>query len=718
MKPGKVISADPTNADQNGIDFGSADFGMDAITAMGTDPANASFASIATLASYLTTGYWNYNGEGAHHWASSTIRYNLGNLNASEQAEAISALNSWHDVANVNFVSTSGTANITFNHNGSKIAATNDNSRNGLMVSATIDISTDWDAPGIGAYRYQTYIHEIGHALGLGHQGPYNASATYGRDNLYTNDTWQYSVMSYFAQHNYAGSGGSTDRYVVTPQMADIYAMQTIYGTNFSTRTGDTVYGFNTNAGAAYDFSKGAFALTIVDDSGNDTIDASGFSANQVIDLTPGNWSNIGGFVHNVGIWLGTTIENAIGGSGSDTIIGNSGSNRLDGRGGGDTLTGGGGSDTFVFSPGYGVDTVTDFTHGTDLIDIRGYSAIKSFSQLMSYAVQTTSGDTVFGFGVGDSLVLKGVNKATLTAADFLFNGKLFVGDDLNGDGTADIVWANGSGVIDWLMSKGNVNGGNVLTATLATGWKPIGTGDFTGDGTADVLIRDKSGTVVDWIMRDGKVVDGNVLTTVLTSNWHLVGTGDFNADGTSDIAWQDTSGTVVDWIMKDGVTKSGNVVTTGLPLNWTAIGTGDFNGDKTSDILVRDTSGTVVDWLMKDGKAVSGNILTTGLPSNWTMVGTGDFNNDGTADILWQDDAGTVVNWIMKNGVPVAGNVVTTGLDAGWKVVKVGDFNGDGTADVLLKNGSTVVDWIMKEGKAIDGHVLTTTLDPGWMTA
>ena len=124
--------------------------------------------------------------------------------------------------------------------------------------------------------------------------------------------------MSYFSEPNYSGS---SYRYVVTPQMADIYAVVSIYGAATSTRTGDTVYGFNSNAGAVFNFGNytSAPALTIYDSGGNDTLDCSGYSAAQTIDLHPGAFSSVGGLTNNIGIALNAIIEKAIGGSGNDT---------------------------------------------------------------------------------------------------------------------------------------------------------------------------------------------------------------------------------------------------------------------------------------------------------------------------------------------------------------------------------------------------------------
>jgi hypothetical protein len=284
----------------------------------------ASFASIPMLADYLVTGFWAWVGSQGtlpRHWTASTITVNITDLTPAEQALAISALNAWHEVANISFVFTTGPAQITYNNNGSHIAGTSLTVSGTTLTSAAIQISSDWwPNDNIYSYMYQAYLHETGHALGLGHQGPYNSSATYGINNIYTNDTWQWSLMSYFSQKNF---GGASYDYVITPQMADIYAIQSIYGAS-NTRTGDTTYGFNCNAGSIYDFNKyqgGTPAFTIYDSGGTDTLNCSGYSADQTIDLVPGDWSSVGGYVSNIGIYLTSVIENAVGGSGNDLFV-------------------------------------------------------------------------------------------------------------------------------------------------------------------------------------------------------------------------------------------------------------------------------------------------------------------------------------------------------------------------------------------------------------
>ncbi|MCW2274718.1 Ca2+-binding RTX toxin-like protein [Rhodoblastus acidophilus] len=418
-------------------------------------PQAAVFASVSTLATYLVSGYWggspkNYYAPGA------TITVNMTDLSAAEQHFAVVADRLWHDVCNINFTYTTGSADITYNNNGSGKAFTSGDGH-------TIDISTDWeDGPGAGDYSYfmQTYIHETGHALGLGHQGPYNGSATYGVDNIYTNDTWRWSIMSYFGQSNY---GSDSYDYVIAPQMADILAVQTIYGARTNTRTGNTTYGFNatSDAGSFYNFStySGTPAFTIYDSGGVDTLDASGYSYNQTLNLTGGSWSSIGGYTNNIAIYTTTTVENADGGSGDDTITGNAANNVIYGNAGIDTISGNDGNDTI-----YGGDG-NDKLYGNNGNDYISGGAGNNI-------IDGGAGNNSLYGGVGNDTIVSGAGADTINAGDGTNSVNAGDGANIITTGSGADVIVSGAGVDTISSGSGN----DVITA--GSGSDTVNAGD------------------------------------------------------------------------------------------------------------------------------------------------------------------------------------------------------------------------------------------------
>ena len=108
-----------------------------------------------------------------------------------------------------------------------------------------------------GRLRHADPGHEIGHALGLSIRAPTmppRASRTpTGANAEYAQDTRAYSIMSYFEASSSAAPAlrfpPVDDGLFGVPLIHDILAVQRIYGADMTTRTGDTTYGFNSNAG-------------------------------------------------------------------------------------------------------------------------------------------------------------------------------------------------------------------------------------------------------------------------------------------------------------------------------------------------------------------------------------------------------------------------------------------------------------------------------------
>ena len=331
-------------------------------------------ADLDVLAAFLTDGYWFGERHSFDTSASNVITVDLTGLTGAGQQLARWALQSWEMVADIEFAETASGAQITFDDTLDGAFASY-SSLGGTTSSSEINVSTSWlgtYGTSLGSYSFQTYIHEIGHALGLGHLGDYNGGASYGRDNTFVNDSWQASVMSYFDQADNTSINASFAR-VVTPMMADVLAIQTLYGAagSSSASGGATVWGegatldnylgqlFRTvydNSGEVR-MADGPITLTITDVGGRDTLDLRSDITNQRIDLRPESISDVNGLIGNLSIARGTTIEVALAGTGNDTVTGNDADNRLVGGLGNDLLNGGAGADRL--EGGGGQDTVS-----------------------------------------------------------------------------------------------------------------------------------------------------------------------------------------------------------------------------------------------------------------------------------------------------------------------------------------------------------------------
>lgn len=256
----------------------AAAFQTTAANRLAAEPA---VASMREIADQLVSGYWRSEGHSIRRFdvePGDTLNVNLSGLTADGQRLARAALDTWADVTGLKFNTAprfGATVHIVIDdrENGAHSTAT---LSGGRLIKANVNVGRDWLADygtDLNSYSLQTFIHEIGHALGLGHAGNYNGSADYASDALFLNDSWQASVMSYFSQteNSYIDADKA---FVVTPMIADILAIQTLYGTPGGLRADNTVYGTGSTAGGMYDraatMTADPVAWTIFDQGGWD----------------------------------------------------------------------------------------------------------------------------------------------------------------------------------------------------------------------------------------------------------------------------------------------------------------------------------------------------------------------------------------------------------------------------------------------------------------
>ncbi|MES0808112.1 Ig-like domain-containing protein [Roseibium sp. SCPC15] len=509
-----------------GNEFGSAPAGSVTVSAP---------AQLGDMADYLTSGYWGDRGVNtssgtlAHNLGSSGTRANNGVLYfnvsgfssdgnglSSARADLVrEAFKLYSATLGIQFIETTSTnadvVDFFFSDNSSGAYANFNYYSNGTLGATYINVASSWSGgtSSYDDYTLQTILHEIGHALGLGHQGNYNGSASYPGSATFENDSWQASMMSYFSQSENSTINADYE-FLQTPMSVDWMALDDLYGSQgygvSNAFSGDTVYGFNTNISSSVSDIWAKFATyadqtayTIVDGSGNDTLDLSGYSNNTVINLAPSDRSatapsisSIGGRVGNLTIAEGTIIENAIGGSGSEIFYGNIADNVLTGNGGNDTFHDSAGDDTY--NGGSGTDTVI---FAGDFADY-SFAVSGSFLQVINAAVDLVS-STVEWLGFGDQTVSYQdvVDSLSGNTAPVASNDSYSVSEDgtvsgnlLNNDSDANndpltVVQVNGSSVA--VGQQIQLNSGALLTVNAN------GTFDYDPNGAFEGLNNGQS---------------------------------------------------------------------------------------------------------------------------------------------------------------------------------------------------------------------------------
>lgn len=580
-------------------------------------------------------------------------------------------------------------ASITYNGSGSadimvaQSSASNPTSKAYYPSSSAaggdvwFGIGYDYTQAKLGNYYFVTALHELGHAFGLKHSqetgGPANVAVPTAHDDS------EYTVMSYRSYVGASTTSGYTNEaygYSQTYMANDILALQTMYGADYTTQSGNTVYTWSPTTGQEFINGVGQLAdgggvggsanriyETVWDGGGIDTYDLSNYTTNLSINLNPGassvfsstqlaylgNGNYAAGNVYNAYLYNGDTrsyIDNAIGGSGNDTIIGNAIANVLNGGSGNDTITGGGGNDTII--GGAGTDTAVYSGN-------RANYAIAYNSSSLTFTVtdQRTNSpdgtDTVSGveyFQFADGAVASSYFIAftieALGTTSLVQSGDHFYLNPVAG-GTGPVLMFGPSP-----LSASSLGGWGVIGAEQIAGGYEVALHSLTSDQYT-VWTTDNGGNVIG--NATGGIVSGASLSLQsLEASFHQ----DLNGDGTIGIP-----GRVIEAL---GVTSLAQVGDNYF-LNPAAGGTGPVLMFGTSPLSAASLGG----WAVIGAEQISGGyeVALHSLSSDQYTV--------------WITDSGGNVVGNGTGGVVSGGSSVLQTLEPSFHQ----DLNGDGTVGI-----------------------------------
>lgn len=732
----------------------------------GNDPATYSGSSDASKWGSLTPGT---SGGTVTYWFQAS-----SNWTTAEQNALLSGLALWSAEVNITFVqaANAGAANLTFErgaagsgaftsfpNRGTVATGSSTETSPGAGVYISIDTSQPYWEVGssfntAGGYAYETLVHEEGHVLGLGHGGPYNGTVDPSTQQFGPYDTRLWSLMSYinpfdstaqyYNQSQYAYWGISPDGYYeepTTPMILDIEAAQRIYGaaTSGPLANGGVHFGFHTNLTGLiaryFDFTVDTNpVVTLYAGGTNNTLDLSGWSTGSTVNLNPGTFSSANNDINNISIADNTVISSFIGTTGNDDVTLNPNYTG--------TYTGDGGNDIFRSTEfGLFANTFTDLGVGDKLnftdasLSTFSYHKTDEGQEISYGSYLLFTPNQPIGHIVESTDPKGGVDLTVMPHDPSLM--------DFSGDGSSDLLWLNNNGqLIDWNMNGSVVANSSPVTYNgqpidVGSQYSYLGTGDFWGWGSSDVLWEDTSGEVAFWTM-NGSAVDPsnsglvylNSSVVDVASSYKYLGAGNFQGVGSDDVLWENSNGNIAYWDMigrSINPGDSGNVTYAGSTVSiaptYTYLGTGNFygeaNNDTHSDVLWENSNGQLALWRMNGsaidtGKsgAVTYNGSVVAVASSYTYLGIGDFYGNGSSGVLWENSNGQVALWSM-NGTALnaaqSGSVVDTsnnvvGVSSDWHFLRVGDFKDDGTYNVVWQNNNGQLAYWDMQGRTLLG--------------
>ncbi|MGC4790134.1 FG-GAP-like repeat-containing protein [Micromonospora sp. DT178] len=306
---------------------------------------------------------------------------------------------------------------------------------------------------------------------------------------------------------------------------------------------------------------------------------------------------------------------------------------------------------------------------------------------------------------------------------------------DWTGDCRTDVLAQLADGRLRAYRSSGDLSGTAPLFPSpyryVGTNWgganRPRAlTGDFTGDGRADIIAQSGDGTLTAWestgdLSADYRLFAGAsaIVGTAFTSGSipRLI-PGDFNGDGRTDLLGQLLNGTLRVWTSTGDLSAgsplfAGATRDVGTGFTTTEVPrilTGDFNGDGRTDLIAQHADGTMKGYPSSGDLSMDMRLFPTTLVAK--VVGTGwrsssiprilpaDFDGDGTTDLVAQLADGRLRAY-RSSGAMTGEGLLFSGpypyVGTNWGTtnrprILVGDVTGDGRTDLIGQDSAGVM--------------------------
>jgi hypothetical protein len=361
-----------------------------------------------------------------------------------------------------------------------------------------------------------------------------------------------------------------------------------------------------------------------------------------------------------------------------------------------DHLTASSGDDVFVFAQPIGKDYIYGFDAAADKVDLIGYAGFQSFADVQAALTADAAGNAVLDLGNGQSIIFTGIEAATLTADDFVFDQTPFTHN------SGSMVLSNGSilplsGIVE---NTGTIalesTGGRTELELIQHGIS------FQGGG--QILLSDSGGNVITGTASD--VTLTNVDNTI--SGAGKIGEGSLTLVNHGSIVATGSHALEID-------TGSNAVVNTGT-LAVTGSGGLHIHGDLENDGLIFANDG---------GIEIDGNVSGKGtaeIEGTATLEFGGLFDESlsigataiGTVKIDHAEDFTGTVAGLDHNDSIVFGDIVADKASITYTAGDHGEIgqlevtDGEHTAHVTLAGNYEAANFHVAKGS--DGTVVTYT--------